>query len=95
MRSNTLFRRSPGIWYRLAMMGLAGVVSTLAAPPTGSEAQAPPITPSGLNTQISGPITVPGGTQFNITGGTRPGAGPISFTALGNLGFRPAILPTS
>ncbi len=86
MGSNTLFHRPPGIWYRLAMMGLAGLVSTLAAPPTGSEAQAPPITPSGLHTQISAPITVPGGTQFNITGGTRPGAGPNLFHSFGQFG---------
>src|SRR5262245_37120750 len=34
-----------------------------------------PITSSGLNTQVSGPIAVGGQTQFNITGGTRPGGG--------------------
>ena len=40
-----------------------------------SHAQAPPpITASGLNTQVSGPIAVGGSTQFNITGGTRAGA---------------------
>ncbi len=71
-------------------MWVAGLVSTMAVPPTRSEAQAPPITPSGLNTQISGPITVPGGTQFNITGGTRPGAGPNLFHSFGQFG-----VPTS
>lgn len=33
-----------------------------------------PITPSGLNTQTSGPTTLPNGqTNYDITGGTRPG----------------------
>jgi filamentous hemagglutinin family protein len=32
-----------------------------------------PITPSGLNTQVSDPIAVGGQTQYDITGGTRPG----------------------
>ena len=43
-----------------------------------------PITPSGLNTQISGPISVGGQTQFNITGGTRPGGGLNLFHSFGN-----------
>ncbi len=34
----------------------------------------PPITSSGLNTHISGPIPVGGKTQYDITGGTRAGA---------------------
>ena len=33
----------------------------------------PPITPSGLHTQVSGPSAVGGHTQYDITGGTRPG----------------------
>jgi filamentous hemagglutinin family protein len=46
---------------------------------------APPITSSGLNTQVSGPIAGPGGaTQFNITGGMRPGNGPNLFHSFGN-----------
>ena len=43
-----------------------------------------PITSSGLNTQISGPIAVGGQTQFNITGGTRPGGGVNLFHSFGN-----------
>src|SRR5215467_3915641 len=43
-----------------------------------------PITPSGLNTQVSGPIPVGGQTQFNITGGTRPGGGSNLFHSFGN-----------
>jgi len=37
-----------------------------------------PITPSGLNTQVSPPSTLPSGkVQYDITGGTRPGVGQI------------------
>src|SRR5262249_5285912 len=43
-----------------------------------------PITSSWLNTQISGPIAVGGQTQFNITGGTRPGGGTNLFHSFGN-----------
>jgi filamentous hemagglutinin family protein len=45
---------------------------------------APPITPSGLNTHVSGPIAVGGNTQFDITGGTRPGGGANLFHSFGN-----------
>ena len=85
MRGNRLFRRPEGICCRLAMMWLAAL--TMTAPPTRSEAQAPPpITSSGLHTQVSAPITVPGGTQYTITGGTRPGAGPNLFHSFGQFG---------
>ena len=44
-----------------------------------------PITQSGLNTQVSPPVTLPGGqTQYNITGGTRPGGGANLFHSFGN-----------
>lgn len=39
-----------------------------------ASAQTAPITSSGLNTQIGGPISVDGNVQYNITGGTRAGA---------------------
>jgi filamentous hemagglutinin family protein len=43
-----------------------------------------PITSSGLNTTVSAPITLPSGeTQFDITGGTRPGGGPNLFHSFG------------
>ena len=46
-----------------------------------------PITPSGLNTQVSPPVTIPGGqTQYDITGGTRPGNGPNLFHSFGEFG---------
>ena len=45
---------------------------------------APTITPSGLNTEISSPATLPGGqTVYDITGGTRPGNGPNLFHSFG------------
>ena len=47
-----------------------------------------PITSSGLNTQVSTPIAGSGGTtQFNITGGTRPGSGPNLFHSFGEFGI--------
>ncbi|MGE3153215.1 MAG: filamentous hemagglutinin N-terminal domain-containing protein [Nitrospiraceae bacterium] len=50
-----------------------------------ASAQVAPITSSGLGTQVSGPIVGPGGTtQFNITGGMRPGNGPNLFQSFGN-----------
>src|SRR5574337_1176312 len=47
-------------------------------------AQPAPITPSGLNTQISGPISVGGQVQYDITGGTR--AGTNLFHSFGEFG---------
>ena len=50
-----------------------------------SVALAQSITSSGLNTAVSAPIALPGGqTQFNITGGTRPGGGTNLFHSFGN-----------
>lgn len=44
-----------------------------------------PITPSGLHTTVSAPITLPSGqTQFDITGGTRPGGGTNLFHSFGD-----------
>src|SRR5438093_6943801 len=46
-----------------------------------------PITSSGLNTQISAPINIPGGkVQYDITGGTRPGNGHNLFHSFGQFG---------
>lgn len=42
------------------------------------------ITPSGLNTQVSAPTTLPNGqVNYNITGGTRPGNGTNLFLSFG------------
>ena len=44
-----------------------------------------PITPSGLHTTVSAPILLPSGqTQFDITGGTRPGGGANLFHSFGD-----------
>jgi filamentous hemagglutinin family protein len=63
--------------------GLPVLACLLSAIPSICFSQAP-ITSSGLNTQVSGPITVNGQTQFNITGGTRPGGGTNLFHSFGN-----------
>jgi filamentous hemagglutinin family protein len=92
MTRDTLFLPNQGICLRLAIMSLAGLLSIMTAPPHISRAQVPPITPSGLNTQISGPITVPGGTQYTITGGMRPGVGPNLFHSFGQFGVPTATI---
>ncbi len=54
----------------------------------GHSFAAAPITPSGLNTQVSPPIVTGSGptqtTQYNITGGTRPGGGTNLFHSFGD-----------
>src|SRR5262245_21556115 len=62
---------------------LAWLFTALFLVPPISFAQTP-ITSLGLNTQISGPLAVGGQTQFNITGGTRPGGGTNLFHSFGN-----------
>jgi filamentous hemagglutinin family protein len=48
---------------------------------------APPITPAGLNTQVNLSATPPpGGVQYDITGGTRPGGGANLFHSFGEFG---------
>ena len=44
----------------------------------------PPITSSGLGTQVSGPMAVGGQAQYNITGGMRPGGGTNLYHSFGN-----------
>lgn len=66
----------------MATLFLAGMVTVV--PTGGSLAQTPPITSSGLNTQVSAPIDQGGGvTQYDITGGTRPGNGGNLFHSFG------------
>jgi filamentous hemagglutinin family protein len=48
-----------------------------------------PITPSGLNTQVSDPIIVGAHTQYNITGGTRPEGGANLFHSFGDFNVPP------
>ena len=52
---------------------------------TSSVHAASPITPSGLNTKVSDPFLTTGGkTQYDITGGTRPGGGLNLYHSCGN-----------
>ena len=45
----------------------------------------PPVTSSGLHTQVSAPMNLPSGkVQYDITGGTRPGGGANLFHSFGN-----------
>src|SRR5262252_954631 len=63
---------------------LFGCSLVLAFNPTSLVQAAAPITPSGLNTQVNLSATPPAGkTQFDITGGTRPGGGPNLFHSFG------------
>ena len=68
---------------KIKVIALAGFVTLLAFNLLHAQ-DSPPITSSGLNTQVSGPIAVGGETQFNITGGTRPGGEGNLFHSFGN-----------
>ena len=70
---------------RLGRPLIFGLSLFLVIPCSFSMAQAvTPITSSGLNTAVSAPIALPGGqTQFDITGGTRPGGGVNLFHSFG------------
>ena len=57
------------------------LVSVMSVP---SYAAGPPITPSGLHTNVADPISVNGRTQYDITGGTRPGGGTNLFHSFGD-----------
>ena len=80
-----------------------GIFLILTVPCSVSLAQT--ITSSGLNTTVSAPIHLPSGqTQFDITGGTRPGGGANLFHSFGNFNvpdnnianfFNDSGLPTS
>src|ERR1043166_9168663 len=60
-----------------------GLFPFLALPCSVSLAQT--ITSSGLDTAVSAPINLPSGqTQFDITGGTRPGGGTNLFHSFGD-----------
>jgi len=71
--------RGPRIVSGVLCGALVSISVALAQVPT------PPITSSGLNTQITAPTTLPGGQiNYNITGGTRPGGGTNLFHSFGN-----------
>ena len=82
MRRRFLFHQRMHTW-NLALLVLGLSLPCLFSL---SLAQAPPITPSGLNTQVSGPIAVEGHTQYDITGGTRPNGGLNLFHSFGDFG---------
>src|SRR5215472_11053978 len=64
---------------------ILGFSLVLAFNPTSLVQAAAPITPSGLNTQVNLSQTPPAGkTQFDITGGTRPGGGVNLFHSFGD-----------
>src|SRR5215510_10230628 len=72
---------------RLISSILLGCSLVLAVPypPSQVQAASPPITSSGLNTQISPPANLPSGkVQYDITGGTRPGGGVNLFHSFGD-----------
>jgi filamentous hemagglutinin family protein len=71
----------------LGVFGLSASLLYSGLPAFAHAQVTPPITPSGLNTQISKPIPVTGGkTQYDITGGTRPGNGSNLFHSFGEFG---------
>jgi filamentous hemagglutinin family protein len=81
-------RRMPALSISLLLRALATLVLWLSSLPIAGQAYAQtPITPSGLNTQVSQPVTLPSGqTQYNITGGTRPNGGANLFHSFGEFG---------
>lgn len=65
--------------------GFVGLISLLLALPCSVSLAQPPITPSGLNTQVNlAPAPPPRKVQYDITGGTRPGNGLNLFHSFGN-----------
>jgi filamentous hemagglutinin family protein len=64
---------------------LGALMLWLPCVPSLGHAQVPPITPSGLNTQVNLSALPPAGkVQYDITGGTRPGGGVNLFHSFGN-----------
>jgi len=63
---------------------LGGLVLSLPVPSAFAQV-ATALTPSGLNTQVSGPTVLPSGqVNYDITGGTRPGTGVNLFHSFGD-----------
>jgi filamentous hemagglutinin family protein len=85
------------VWYsknratKYAIVGMTGMlVAHLLHGQLFIEAEAqvppPPITSSGLKTQVSAPVPSGGTVQYNITGGTRPNGGTNLFHSFGEFG---------
>ena len=70
----------------LMVLTLGAGIVLIPCLPTNHQAQAAdPITSSGLNTQVSQPVTLPTAqTQYNITGGTRANGGTNLFHSFGD-----------
>ncbi len=77
-----------GGYFRLLVIPFLTLFLVCSAFSESVQAQgAPPITASGLNTQVSAPVNGPGGAvQHNITGGTRPGGEANLFHSFGEFG---------
>jgi filamentous hemagglutinin family protein len=87
MRRTILFHReTPTRNFSLLVLGLSALWLSLPCSSSLSQAQVPPITPSGLSTHVSDPIAVGGQTQYDITGGTRPHGGLNLFHSFGDFG---------
>ena len=70
---------------RVILSFILGCSLVLAFNPTSLVQASSPITSSGLNTQVSAPLPLASGqTQYNITGGTRPGGGLNLYHSFGN-----------
>src|SRR5215813_1431471 len=70
---------------RVILWLLLGFSLVLAFNPTSLVQATTPITSSGLNTQVNLSLTPPAGkTQYDITGGTRPGGGVNLYHSFGN-----------
>jgi filamentous hemagglutinin family protein len=75
----------PSRWMRASFLTIILSGSLVGVMPVGQAHAAAPITQSGLNTQVSPPVNLPSGqTQYNITGGTRPGGGTNLFHSFGD-----------
>ena len=104
-RTFPLHHRTPTLRLSLVIQVIGPLLLWLPCLSDSSPAQAPPITPSGLNTQVNLSTTPPTGkVQYDITGGTRPGDGPNLFHSFGDFNIPPnntanflneAALPTS
>jgi len=82
-RAFLLYHRMPTLYLLIQTLGVL-VLWFLCLPIVGQADAAATITPSGLNTQVSEPIAVGTQTQYNITGGTRPGGGTNLFHSFGD-----------
>src|SRR3989442_3079160 len=68
----------------IVRLALLSACLFLSGPLAFSQAQTPPITSSGLNTQVGPATTLPNGKiNYDLTGGTRPGNGPNLFHSFG------------